>query len=147
MRDWDSRSLVLRHQLCAVFALVKMSESVGTFLVMVTQIGITTTKNRCLRQKDQHQNDERARIIARTDDNDKGDHSRRLVNIVVGALTFLLHANLRMQRATNVIKKVTSPICIVHIIGDRDSRLSLRVLGMGTKWVIMQIWSPRLRFA
>ena len=36
---------------------------------------------------------------------------------------------------------------IFHIIGNRDLRLSLRVLGMGTKWVIMQIWSPKLRFA
>ena len=117
-----------------------MSESIGTYQVIVTRIGI----NPCLLQ---HQNEETARIIAMIDDNDRGDHSRRLVNIVVGALTFLLHANLRMQRATNVIRKVTSPVCIVHIIGNRDSRLSLRVLGMGTKWEIMQIWSPRLRFA
>ena len=80
-------------------------------------------------------------------DDHRGDHSRTLVNIVVGAITSLLHANLRMLSATSAMNLVILLGCIARIIGNRDSRLSLRLLGMGTKGVRMQTRHPSLRFA
>ena len=81
------------------------------------------------------QMEDNAKITSGTDD--RGDHSRRCVNIVVSAITYLLHANLRMRSALSAISMAILQECIVHILRNRDSRLSLRVLGMGTKGKIM----------
>lgn len=110
-----------------------------TLLVLVILTGVTILRGDLRQQVDSDS------IISRIDDRE--DHSRRIVNIVVGALTFLQHANLRMQSAINAISMVISPVCIVRIIRNRDSRLSLKVLGMGTKGEIMQKWNLRLMFA
>ena len=147
MHEWDSHSQAVKVQVYVVY--VQM-EALGTIHAMVILTGVTTGRrhkagNR--RQQVKTTND----TTTMTDDTTRADyrrddHSRTLVNIVVGAITFLQHANLRMRSATNVINMVISLGCIARTLGNRDSRLSLRLLGMGTNGEIMQTLHPSLRF-
>ena len=122
----------------------------GTTHVMVILTGVTMGQrhksgNRRQQVKMTDDATTRTNDTTRADDR-REDHSRTHVNIVVGAVTSLLHANLRMQSATSAMNMVTSLVCIARTLGNRDSRLSLRLLGMGTKGVIMQTRHPSLRF-